>query len=49
MTSPCHLKIRIINIGLKQLLKEIIQLNLEKKLEQKILKKYGMETKKKKN
>ena len=37
------------NIGLKRLLRGIIKLNLEKKLEQTLLKKFGMETMKKKN
>ena len=37
------------NIGQKQQLKETIQLNLEKRLEQIKLKKYGMEIKKKKS
>ena len=45
----CLLKIKTMNNGQKQQLKETIRLSLEKKLEQIILKKYGMETKKKKN
>ena len=42
------IKIKITNNGLKLLPKEIILLNLEKKLEQMKLRKFGMETLRKK-
>ena len=45
----CLLKTNIINIGPELRQNEIIQLNLEKKLEKTMLKKYGTEIYKKKN
>ena len=49
MMNRYLIKIMIMSIGQKLQQKEIIRLNLEKKLVQKILRKYGMGIKKKIN
>ena len=49
MTNLFHIKIIPTNIGLKLQLLVITQLNLEKKLIQMILKKFGTEIKKKRS
>ena len=49
MMNLCPTKIKTIFIGIKQQQKEIIQLNLEKKLDPNKKKKFGTVIKKKKN